>query len=235
MTLDLNAALGPQFNVNVSQSQPALNLTIVNNSGPSQQLTDLSNAPHEVVVSQPTEALRLTIENNCNPSQTVSVTNHASLGVSIQQIIPPTHTVTISPPDTFTLIAGVASGGTGGGSGGTSGSVEIAITAQEYLNEYRAVTIEGYHCQPNEDSLSRYAGITRGPVLNGQAVTVIKEGLLINNGWSWTPGSAIYVDVDGVLTHTPPSPRNRRIGYAVSPTQLNLDPFPFLELATAQW
>lgn len=170
-----------------------------------------AGARFNLTASQPSLALTLTMVAECTPSQQI----------------------TVEPPTNFTLTVGDTAGGISAIT--STGTLDVAITASEALGQFIAVTVDGFLCQPNEDSLSRYAGVTRSPIAVGQAGSVVKEGLITNNGWSFTAGQPVYVSTSGQLTQSLTSYPFRRIGYAVSPTQLNLDPFGFLELATAQW
>jgi hypothetical protein len=233
MTLDLNVALGPQFALNIQSAIPPLGLSIVNLSGP----TFTANPPTalDVTIQQPT-GLALTIEQ-CGPNDpdiTLNLNPAPAINLAVTQNTPDPMDINITPVQNFQLVAGIAGSVIGGG-GPTTGTIDLSITAGVFLDSWRAVTVEGFYVQPNEDSLSRYAGVTREPINTGNLGTVVKEGLVTNNGWAWTPGCPIYVEANGVLTQTLPSPSWRRIGYAVSPTQINLDPFPFLELASSQW
>ncbi len=233
MTLDLNLALGPSFQLNIVSGVSALGLTIVNNSGPSFSAQPASAL--DVNISQ-VQGLQLTIEQqSADEDIQLSLNTQPAINLSIAQNIPPPYDLSITPVQNLTLVAGIAASNIGGGGGSSTGTVDLSVTAGVFLLGYRAVTIEGFYAQPNEDSLSRYAGVTREPINVGSTGTVVKEGLITNNGWAWTAGFPIYVNTNGVLTQVLPSYPNRRIGYAVTPTQLNLDPFPFLELASALW
>jgi len=122
----------------------------------------------------------------------------------------------------------------GGGAAGTNAYSGSTITASAPLAGMRAVTVLGTYCQPNYDSLSSYAGVTVNSMAQGATGSVIKEGLL-QGGGPWIPSVPIYVYNDGVLTQSLNLPEWRRIGYAVTASQVNLDPFPFLELSSANW
>lgn len=233
MTLDLNLALGPSFQLSLASSIPALGLTIVNNSGPTFNAVQAS--PLDLNID-PAVGLQLTVQQQVAGADeiTLNLDPTPAISLGIVQNIPPSYDITVTPVQNFQLVAGIASSNIGGG-GSTTGTIDLSVTAAYFLDSFRAITVEGQYVMPNEDSLSRYAGVTREPINTGNAGTVVKEGLITNNGWSWTNGSAIFVTSNGVLTQTLPSSPWRRIGYAVSPTQINLDPFPFLELASQLW
>lgn len=138
----------------------------------------------------------------------------------------------------FTLEVGVKSSSlfanSGGGGGSSSGTVDVSVTAAVGIAAYRAVTILGTYVQPNYASLSSYAGVSRSSMAPGVTADVVRSGLL-NGGGPWIPNQPVFVTNNGVLTQTLPSESWRRIGYAVSASQVNLDPFPFLELSSANW
>lgn len=234
MTLDLNLALGPSFQLNIQSGIAPLGLSIINMSGP----TFTANPPTALDVTiQPSNALALTIEQ-CGPNDpdiTLNLNPTPAINLAVTQNVPEPLDINISPVQNFQLVAGIAASNVGGGGGSTTGTIDLSVTAGVFLDSYRAVQVDGFYCQPNEDSLSRYAGVTREPINTGNVGTVVKEGLITNNGWSWTNGAPIFIQANGVLTQTLPTHPWRRIGYAVSPTQINLDPFPFMELSTQQW
>lgn len=118
----------------------------------------------------------------------------------------------------------------GSGSGNSSGTLDVTITAQEVINAFRAVGYDGYFTQPDADSLSRYAGVTRMATVIGDPINVVRSGLMTENGWNWTPNQPVFISANGVLTQTQPSVGNpiRRIGWAITATQLNLDPYPII-------
>jgi len=110
-----------------------------------------------------------------------------------------------------------------------TGTLDVQITAQAVINAYRAVTYDGILVQPNAISLSKYAGVNRVATVIGEPLNVVREGLMTENGWSWTPNAPIFITTDGVLTQTAPTGTPlRRIAWAISSTTINLDPYPIL-------
>lgn len=103
---------------------------------------------------------------------------------------------------------------------------DVAVTATEPLGAYRAVEIGGVLCNLTIESFARYAGITRVATPTGETTYVAKEGLITEPGWNWTVDQPIFIGANGTLTQTPPPAPIRRIGWAISTTQINLDPFP---------
>ena len=114
-------------------------------------------------------------------------------------------------------------------------TVNVHITASTALAAYRAVTIDGYYTEENYDSLSKYAGVTKGSFNSNQKDYVIREGLITNELWNWTLGIPVYASNSGILTQTAPLNARRRIGYPVSAISINLDVFDFLTLSQTDW
>lgn len=107
-----------------------------------------------------------------------------------------------------------------------NGVNNIEITAAEALSAFRAVKYDGTYCNSTIDDLSSYAGVTTVAMTVGETGSVIRTGSIADSLWSWIPNQAIFISTNGVLTQTPPTTPLRRIGWAVSATQINLDPFP---------
>lgn len=112
----------------------------------------------------------------------------------------------------------------------STGTLDVTIIAQQVVNAYRAVGYDGLFTQPTADSLSRYAGVTRMATVIGDPIDVVRTGLMTENGWTWTPNLPVFITADGVLTQTQPGVGIpiRRIGWAISATELNLDPYPII-------
>lgn len=111
-----------------------------------------------------------------------------------------------------------------------TGTLDVAITAAENLGAYRAVGYDGFYTQPNADSLAAYAGVTRTATVSSNSVNVVRSGVITENGWSWIPNAPMFIGENGILTQTQPTAGNpvRRIGWAISATELNLDPYPII-------
>lgn len=112
----------------------------------------------------------------------------------------------------------------------STGTLDVAITAAENLGAYRAVGYDGLYTQPDADSLAAYAGVTRMATITGDPINVVRSGLITEGGWSWTPDAPMFIGANGILTQTQPTAGNpvRRIGWAISATELNLDPYPII-------
>lgn len=109
-----------------------------------------------------------------------------------------------------------------------SGTLDVTIIALETLNAYRAVGYDGLFTQPDADSLSNYAGVTRMATPIGDPVDVVRSGLMEEGAWTWIPNQPVFSTTNGVLTQTVPTGVIRRIGWAISATKLNLDPYPII-------
>ncbi len=110
----------------------------------------------------------------------------------------------------------------------TVSSDGIDITAAEALGLYRAVRHDGFYASSTLNDLSAYAGITTVALALGEVGNVVRTGLISDNSWTWVQNEAVFISANGLLTQTPPVLPIRRIGWAISPTQINLDPFPII-------
>lgn len=105
----------------------------------------------------------------------------------------------------------------------------VTVTAGSDISLFRAVDVSGLHVEPiTETRLSAYAGVSSVAVVVGMPVKLIVKGLISENSWTWTPDAPIFIGAGGVLTQTPGSLPMRRIGWAISATQINLDVYPII-------
>lgn len=116
----------------------------------------------------------------------------------------------------------------GQGSSQASPTQDVAVTAQQTINAYHAVGYDGLLTQETIESLSKYAGVSRFAFISGETEFVVRTGLITDSGFNWTPDAPVFITGLGVLTQTVPTGPVRRIGWALSATQLNLDPFPVI-------
>lgn len=107
-------------------------------------------------------------------------------------------------------------------------TLDVTVTVAETINAYRAIGYDGLFTQLTEESLSNYAGVTRMAVVVNDLVNVVRIGLIEEPTWNWTPNFPIFISSQGVLTQTLPIGFVRRIAWATSTTQINLDPFPII-------
>lgn len=135
--------------------------------------------------------------------------------------------LTLSQREPLRLMVGTGFNST---SSSATGTLDVTITAAEALNAYRAVGYDGYLTDPDVDGLSNYAGVTRMAVPIGDPVNVVRSGLVTEGGWTWTVNQPIFIGTNGALTQTVPSAGNpvRRIGWAISATKINFDPYPII-------
>lgn len=111
-----------------------------------------------------------------------------------------------------------------------TGTLDVTITAKQVMGAYRAVGYDGFYTQPDADSLATYAGVSRMATIVDDPINVVRQGLMTEPAWTWTPDAPIFIAANGVLTQTLPSAGNpvRRIGWAISATEINLDPYPII-------
>ena len=125
----------------------------------------------------------------------------------------------------FTLNVGVNSSSFGGGSSST-GTVDVTVLSAEAIGIYRAVEATGFICETTSLSMGLYAGVTRKAIASGQNMSLVRSGILTEGGWTWIPNQPIFIGTAGVLTQVLTSNAIRRIGLAVSATQIYFDPYP---------
>jgi hypothetical protein len=66
-------------------------------------------------------------------------------------------------------------------------------------------------------------GVSTGAAALNATVTVLAFGEMSESYWTWTPGAALYVGANGVITETPPeSPAlfSQCIGFAIAATAI---------------
>lgn len=114
------------------------------------------------------------------------------------------------------------------GAQGPSGA-QVTVTAQEALGGHRAITADGFHATPS--LLDKLAGISTGAASIGETAVLQRSGLMVEPTWTWTPDAPVFVGAAGVLTQTPPSGVARRVAWAISATEINVDLFPIIQLA----
>ena len=68
-------------------------------------------------------------------------------------------------------------------------------------------------------------GLTLGSALTGGSVLVQYFGPIYEVSWTWTTASALFLDVNGVMTQTPPTAGFLlQVGFAVTPTKIMFSP-----------
>jgi len=123
----------------------------------------------------------------------------------------------------------IKAGGLGIGPRGLPGN-SLSVVAAEVLGGHRVVTIQGLHATPA--TANEIAGITTGASGIGATADVVTQGLLTEGSWTWTPGAPIFVGSAGILTQSPSTVGPmRRVAWAISPTQINVDFGPTIEQA----
>jgi hypothetical protein len=105
-------------------------------------------------------------------------------------------------------------------------SSRIVVAAQA-VGGHRAVNVSGLYTQPDTQDL--LLGISSNAADSGGLITIVRSGSMKEPSWNWIPNAAIFITTDGVLTQTMPSGAPlRRIAWAVSATEINVDFFPII-------
>lgn len=134
--------------------------------------------------------------------------------------------VITAPAEQLTLEVGIKSSSLfNSGESIVAGGKE-AVSLLQAVGVYRAVTYDGFYCNSTALDLPKYAGITLNAASIGDTILVVRDGIITELTWNWIPDQPIFISTNGVLTQTPPSLPIRRVGWAMSATQINLDPQP---------
>ena len=94
-------------------------------------------------------------------------------------------------------------------------NTETGLTAQMLaggaISAFDLVCIHTTNSEVVEADASTYAtaraiGIAPAAISDTATGTILLQGFIRNDSWSWTPGSALYLsETAGAMTHTPPS------------------------------
>ena len=145
--------------------------------------------------------------------------------INLNAAIGPKYEVNLQTDSPIKLSVGIA---LSNGANVVSGTTDVAVVAAEVVNAYHAIGYDGLFTQQTEDSLSRYAGVTRVATAIGDTAYVVRSGLLTEAAWNWTVDEPVFISNGGVITQALPVGVVRRIGWAISATKINLDLFPII-------
>ena len=103
----------------------------------------------------------------------------------------------------------------------------LMATAGDDLSGHRAVVVaDGQAVYADPADGPWITGVTRHAAVAGDPIEVQVDGLMIEAGWSWSPGP-VWVGASGQLTQTVPTAGGLiLIGRAVAPTKLLVDVQP---------
>ena len=131
------------------------------------------------------------------------------------------HNATKGPPGDVSTVPGPQ---------GEPGQTGVRIVAAVPLGGHRVVTVFGQYAEPGDEDV--LAGITTGAVSAGDETYAVRQGIINEPSWSWTPGQPIFIASSGILTQSAPtSSRIRRVAWALTSTSINVDFFPAIELS----
>lgn len=116
----------------------------------------------------------------------------------------------------------------GSGGGGSGSAISQSVLAAEAIGGHLAVFAGPSGVSRASSSVVSQAlkilGITSGAVSSGGYADVISAGLITEPSWNWTPGSALFLGLNGALTQTAPTAGFiLQMGVAISATSINLD------------
>ena len=139
-------------------------------------------------------------------------------------------TDTITAPITIyqdTILAPLSEGLKGDkGDKGDPGISNITYPAAQALGGHRVVILNDgleadYADATDLTHINRILGLTLGAVIQGDAVTILTGGDVIEPSWSWTLGLPVYLGSNGLLTQTRPIIGfNLIVGFPLSATEM---------------
>lgn len=92
------------------------------------------------------------------------------------------------------------------------------------------VGADGLYTENTPQSLSRIAGLTLLAAGPGNKIRVVRSGSVVEPNWTWTPDMPVFISTEGMLTQVVPATGVvRRVGWAVTTTQINIDLFPIIQ------
>lgn len=105
---------------------------------------------------------------------------------------------------------------------------ENTFVAVGGISALRAVSFDGAgvsHTDPaSADALAAMIGVSTSSSLAGGAAIIETDGEITDASWSWTPGDALFVGANGVLTDiAPTSIALRQVAVAVSSNTIRVD------------
>lgn len=112
-------------------------------------------------------------------------------------------------PEVVETVGGVGPPGPIGPQGPAGSAEFIVRLAGESLGGQRVVIIgdteEVFYADPTvEDHAYRVRGLTRGAATQGNTVEIQTQGEMTEPSWTWTPGLPVFLNPNGLLSHSPP-------------------------------
>ena len=110
---------------------------------------------------------------------------------------------------------------------GADGGNPVALVAGESLGGQRVVAIGPggtvIYANAQLDHSKKVIGVTTKSVNSGETVTVQTSGVMVDSGWTFTPGATLYLGINSLLSATPPTTGFVKVmGIAVAATEIVL-------------
>ena len=99
----------------------------------------------------------------------------------------------------------------------------LSLTSTAPLNAYKLITTDaaGFAVYASSAEVSHVDQVLGVALNSGTALQVQTMGVVDNTGWSWTPGSPLFVGVNGDITTNPGTGLfSQLVGYAQSATRI---------------
>ena len=99
-------------------------------------------------------------------------------------------------------------------------SLAINITLAEPVKAFDVITIMGKRAHSDKLDSDQVAGLASIAGNAGETIKAIYHGLVVNDKWSWPPGSPIFLVNDGLSEARPTVGWLQQVGVAASKTGL---------------
>lgn len=96
----------------------------------------------------------------------------------------------------------------------------LELVAGQDLNAYHVVRQGVTYASAENLDAGAVIGVTKTASLAGEIVQVVTSGVVENAGWSWVPGEALYLGLNGQITPAQVGAVSLYVGYAMTPTSM---------------
>lgn len=103
----------------------------------------------------------------------------------------------------------------------TSTATTIIKKAAQALDGHRVVSLNPAGEAEYPDDYALAVGLTLQAAGAGEDVTIVTGGIVTEGPWTWTPGGALFLAADGMMTQdTPAGGKMLKVGYAVGSAEI---------------
>jgi hypothetical protein len=80
-------------------------------------------------------------------------------------------------------------------------NIILEIIAQENIEKFRPITIDGKLAIPNQDNFGKVIGISYENLYRGRSGKVLNRGIISKPEWKWNKGENIFIDSNANFTN----------------------------------